>query len=155
MRIFRYSIALMLLAGCAGHPKLYHFPERTSGIKLSANKKEVPVIKDDVVPEVRYASANTSVLPEIVKSNSAVKKIPLYKERKKSPAFKRLFTSAEAVKRSTGLGELDSDLKFAIIFSVAGFVSLVLMVLAKIFGIMGGIGLIIGVVFFTKWLLEQ
>ena len=155
MRIFRYSIAIMLLTGCAGHPKLYHFPERTSGIKLSANKKEGSVKRQDVIPEVLSVSANTSALPEIVKSNSAVKKIPLYKERKKSPAFKRLFTSAEAVKRSTGLGELDSDLKFAIIFSVAGFVSLVLMVLAKIFGIMGGIGLIIGVVFFTKWLLEQ
>jgi hypothetical protein len=155
MRPFRYSFALLLIAGCAGHPKLYHFPARTSGVITPGSKKEVTILKKDVAPEVLIASVKPNSLPEVTSSNSSVKKVPLYKEKKKSPAFKRLFTSAEAVKRSTGLGDLDQDLKFAIIFSVAGFVSLVLMVLAKIFGIMGGIGLIIGVVFFTKWLLEQ
>lgn len=155
MRSFRYLAFLILLAGCAGHPKLYHFPARTSGVITPGSEKEVTILKKDVAPEVLIASVKPNSLPEVTSSYSSVKKVPLYKEKKKSPAFRRLFSSAEALKKSTGLGELDQDLKFAIIFSVAGFVSLVLMVLAKIFGIMGGIGLIVGVVFFTKWLLEQ
>ena len=155
MRSFRYLAFLILLSGCAGHPKLYHFPERTSRVKTPASEKEITVVKEVAVPEVLVASVKPNSIPEVTSSGLSVKKVPLYKEKKKSPAFRRLFNSAEAVKKSTGLGDLDQDLKFAIIFSVAGFVSLVLMVLAKIFGIMGGIGLIVGVVFFTKWLLEQ
>jgi hypothetical protein len=155
MRIIRFSVVIMLIAGCAGQTKLYHFPERTTGMITPPSAVKSQSVNRVVVPEVLTASAKTDMLPVDKPSKSGVKIKAERTVQKKSPVLKRLFNDAEAAKRSVGLSGLDQDLKFSIIFSVAGFVSLVLMVLSKIFGILGGLGLIVGVVFFTKWLLEQ
>lgn len=50
---------------------------------------------------------------------------------------------------------LDEDLKWAIILAAAGMTSLFLMFISQIFGVMGGLMLIAGVVMFSRWVLRQ
>lgn len=50
---------------------------------------------------------------------------------------------------------MDHDLKLAAIFGSVGFVGLLLSNLTLAFAIVGGVALIIGVVFFVKWLIRQ
>jgi hypothetical protein len=50
---------------------------------------------------------------------------------------------------------VDDDLKYAIILGAAGIVALLLLVLSKVFGIIGGIALIGATIFFAKWILAQ
>ena len=56
--------------------------------------------------------------------------------------------SDQAVKRG-----MDNDLKLAAIFGAVGIVALIIS--GNVFYIIGGIALIIGVVFFVKWLVRQ
>lgn len=48
---------------------------------------------------------------------------------------------------------MDNDLKLAAIFGAVGIVALIIS--GDVFYIIGGIALIIGVVFFVKWLVRQ
>ena len=48
---------------------------------------------------------------------------------------------------------MDNDLKLAAIFGAVGIVALIIS--GQVFYIIGGIALIIGVVFFVKWLVRQ
>jgi hypothetical protein len=50
---------------------------------------------------------------------------------------------------------LDHDLKLAAIFGSVGIVGLLLGFAGQFFVVIGAIALIIGVVFFVKWLMEQ
>jgi hypothetical protein len=65
------------------------------------------------------------------------------KERKNSSV-----ESDQSVKRG-----MDNDLKLAAIFGAVGIVALIIS--GNVFYIIGGIALIIGVVFFVKWLVRQ
>ena len=56
---------------------------------------------------------------------------------------------------STQASGMDHDLKLAAIFGAVGIVVLLLGSTTQVFTIIGGIALIIGVVFFVKWLLRQ
>jgi len=58
--------------------------------------------------------------------------------------------SIESVKANKGM---DNDLKLAAIFGAVGLVALIIS--GNVFYIIGGIALIIGVVFFVKWLVRQ
>jgi len=57
------------------------------------------------------------------------------------------------VKETTKASGLDRDLKLAAIFGAVGIVALIIG--GDVFWIIGGIALIIGVVFFVKWLIRQ
>jgi hypothetical protein len=59
----------------------------------------------------------------------------------------------ESTKATTG--DMDSDLKLAAIFGAVGIVGLMLGGATDFFWIIGGIALLIGVVFFVKWLVRQ
>ena len=48
---------------------------------------------------------------------------------------------------------MDNDLKLAAVFGAVGIVALIIS--GQVFYIIGGIALIIGVVFFVKWLVRQ
>ncbi|MBL7871961.1 MAG: hypothetical protein JNM78_10145 [Cyclobacteriaceae bacterium] len=50
-------------------------------------------------------------------------------------------------------GGMDNDLKLAAIFGAVGIVALIIS--GQVFYILGGIALLIGVVFFVKWLIRQ
>lgn len=56
---------------------------------------------------------------------------------------------------STQSSSIDHDLKLAAIFGAVGIVGLLLGSAGQVFTIIGAISLIIGTVFFVKWLLEQ
>jgi F0F1-type ATP synthase assembly protein I len=56
---------------------------------------------------------------------------------------------------STKAAGLDQNLKLAAIFGAVGIVGLLLGTAGQFFVVIGAISLIIGVVFFVKWLLTQ
>lgn len=56
---------------------------------------------------------------------------------------------------STQSSRIDHDLKLAAIFGAVGIVGLLLGSAGQVFTVIGAIALIIGTVFFVKWLLEQ
>jgi hypothetical protein len=75
----------------------------------------------------------------------------LKKELKSIPKNQKNEMSVTSTKSS----RLDHDLKLAAIFGAVGIVGLLLGFAGQFFVVIGAIALIIGVVFFVKWLMEQ
>jgi hypothetical protein len=59
----------------------------------------------------------------------------------------------ESIKAAKKTNAMDHDLKLAAIFGAVGLVALIIS--GDVFYVIGGIALIIGVVFFVKWLVRQ
>ena len=76
----------------------------------------------------------------------------LKKEIKTYVKAKKKAGSVESVKSSNAM---DHDLKLAAIFGAIGVVGLILNSVSVAFGIIGGIALIVGIVFLVMWIIRQ
>lgn len=59
----------------------------------------------------------------------------------------------EGIKESASTKGMDHDLKLAAIFGAVGIIALIIS--GQVFYIIGGIAMLIGVVFFVKWIIRQ
>jgi hypothetical protein len=125
-------------------------PERVSVIKpteLTASTSMAPVeIKKEITPttEVHKTYVQMSKTERKVLRNHLRSEIKTYvKDQKKK-------SEPNTVQATHGL---DNDLKLAAIFGAVGIVALIIG--GDVFWIIGGIAMIIGVVFFVKWLVRQ
>lgn len=151
---------LVLIAGCSA-PRYYgYFGDQSYRFPVpEANQVTRPT--QDQVTEVPLASAADE---ETQLSLAAAPAQPVAKPKTvQRPAVRIRNISQPAGKKAVRLTSysapassgLDDDLKFAIILGAAGLVGLFLMIVSQIFGILGGLLLIGGVVFFTRWMLRQ
>jgi len=115
--------------------------------ELTASTSMAPVeIKKEVAPatEVRKTYIQMSKTERKVLRNHLRSEIKTYvKDQQKK-------TEPNTVQATHGM---DNDLKLASIFGAVGIVALIIG--GDVFWIIGGIALIIGVVFFVKWLVRQ
>lgn len=124
--------------------------QETSGESvLAASTKTTP----NLAIEVSQAEIKENYLKLSKEERKEVRQL-LKKEIKKIGKIQKSQKKEMAVTSTQARG-LDHDLKLAAIFGAVGVVGLLLGSAGQFFTIIGAISLIIGTVFFVKWLMEQ
>jgi hypothetical protein len=160
-------LAIVVLASCSGPKYAYYFDHHdyNAGKKkaLVSVQSEVSPLSVDANEFVASTSETPVVVAEVPAAPVATKKVTymqmtkaekkafrkeLGKEMKRYVAAKKKMNSVEATKAG-----MDHDLKLAVIFGAIGIVGLIIG--GDVFWIIGGIALLIGVVFFVKWIIRQ
>jgi PBP1b-binding outer membrane lipoprotein LpoB len=167
MKKIYYLIAGALVAAACSSPKYtasfnsYESHAAKSAVKPTELPRVTPVNEPVVLASLSSAPVEIStpavdapaVKKTYVQMNNAERKalrnhlrseIRTYVKEKKNSNVE----STQATKRG-----MDNDLKLAAIFGAVGIVALIIS--GNVFYIIGGIALIIGVVFFVKWLVRQ
>lgn len=183
-RNYLIPLAVLFLAACASPKYTYHFDEfdynkgrskAPTGTAIADAAPEASVVAADplkVHAETLVASADNShlVLPPVAVApeTSVAEESPAtsYKDmsraerkefRKEAKALVKTYIKAkkagDEVKAAEAAQAMDHDLKMAAIFGAVGIVALIIG--GDVFWIIGGIALIIGVVFFVLWLSRQ
>jgi hypothetical protein len=170
MKKLIYSVIVLSMVACSGPKYTASFNNVNSTVPYYASKTGTSPAR--INPNQLLAS--TSEIPVLVEepSNTVVPTAkPLRKtymqmtkaERKdlrkylrmeiKSVVNAKKFDKKMGVEAANATKAMDNDLKLAAIFGAVGLVAM--LINGNVFWIIGGIALIIGVVFFVKWLVRQ
>lgn len=162
-----YLIAIVLLGACSSPKYAYNFDyyDYNSGKKA----KQAVIAQGEVIstpnPELLMASKENTMMVdaeavtnESIASSESIKKTYLQMSKTERKEFRKdiknlIKDKKESVKAAKSTKSMDNDLKLAAIFGAVGIVALIIS--GDVFYIIGGIALIIGVVFFVKWLVRQ
>ncbi|MEQ8423102.1 MAG: hypothetical protein RIA63_00230 [Cyclobacteriaceae bacterium] len=162
-----YLLALILISSCSSPKLAYHFDYYDYNSGKKANNNEVAKTESVLEPiqqeSLLASTENTFLLTEPTEATKSESKVEARKtyaqmsksERKefRSDVKKFLKEKKESIKAAKKTNAMDNDLKLAAIFGAVGLVALIIS--GDVFYIIGGIALIIGVVFFVKWLVRQ
>lgn len=171
-RILLILAALAFMASCSSPKYTYNFDHYNynAGKKKTSSVNEV-VANDGpqaIQPEMLTASATVETpAAEITLPTTEAKAAPVKKtyaqmtktERKelrthlKAEVKSSIKAKKESIKNTTATKGMDGDLKLATIFGAVGIAGLIIG--GDVFYIIGGIALLIGVVFFVKWVIRQ
>lgn len=160
-------LAVVVLASCSTPRYSYYFDHQTYPVRKNQTLVE-PVSLSDLSTQltasvsskpVSFAETQTTAAVPLVrktalqlsKTERKVLRHQLKKEVKNNLVARKELNSTQAVKASG----MDQDLKLATIFGAIGIVGLILNSVTIAFGIIGGIALIIGIIFFVKWIIRQ
>ena len=162
---FCYLLALIVITSCSSPKYAYNFDtyDYNSGKKNQHDK----IVDNEsnplrVAPETLLASKENNILlpaeKDKVDSPVTVKKTYAQMSKSERKEFrsdlkKFIKEKKESIKAAKKTNAMDNDLKLAAIFGAVGLVALIIS--GDVFYILGGIALIIGVVFFVKWLVRQ
>ena len=165
-----YLLSIALLAACSAPKYTYNFghynyqtAKKNSEVKASPAVEVAPA--SELVASVNNDPTVISTPVEVVAitptENKAVLKSTVAKEghvQTKREIKKEVKQHIRSVKKAhvesvNATKAIDNDLKLAAIFGAVGIVALIIG--GNVFWIIGGVALIIGVVFFIKWLLRQ
>lgn len=177
--LIRVVGAVLTLAACSSPKYTYNFDhyDYNSGKKRQAEKSFVQVPTEGIGPltfrekDLLASASPVVVVSEEIKISSPFslkEKADRYKSMSKSERRdfrkelkKEIKNYAKELKagdqgaRVTAAKELDDELKLAIIFGAIGITLTVLGGINTIFWVLGVIGLIIGLVFFIRWISTQ
>ena len=169
-RILLILAPAAFMASCSSPKYTYNFDHYNynAGKKKTSSINEVALIEGPqaIQPEMLTASASTAASTGEV-SATEVKSAPIKKtyaqmnrtERKelrtylKADVKNSIKAKKESIKSATSTKGMDGDLKLASIFGAVGIVGLIIG--GDVFYIIGGIALLVGVVFFVKWVIRQ
>ncbi|MFM8739489.1 MAG: hypothetical protein ACKOC0_04710 [Cytophagales bacterium] len=167
MKYIYVLICIVVLSSCSSPKYTAHFPSSN----VDPSYRTTKVVQIETVPtaatenEVLTASTNAaSVALPAEEVRKQVKGIyaKLSKEQKKEvrqllkKEIKAIAKSAKkdaSVTATTAGGGIDEDLKLAAIFGAVGLVGL--LIGGNVFTVIGAIAMIIGLVFFVKWVMRQ
>lgn len=117
--------------------------------ELTASTSMAPV---EIKKEVAHATEVRKTYIQMSKTERKVLRNHLRSEIKTYVKDQKAKLSPKSIEATNAM---DNDLKLAIIFGAVGVVGLMLAGSTDIFWFIGGIALIIGVVFFVKWIVRQ
>jgi len=169
-RTLLFLAAVAFMASCSAPKYTYNFGHYNynAGKKASANAAVVTNGGPQAIqPEMLTGSTSNTVetvemLPLTETKTAPVKKtyaqmtkaerkeLRTYLKTEVKNNIKTKKTSVESMSSTKGM---DNDLKLAIIFGAVGLVGLIIG--GNVFYIIGGIAMLIGVVFFVKWVIRQ
>jgi uncharacterized membrane protein len=130
-----------------------------SPLRLDANAMVASADAESPAPlsETLSAPVTTAAAEAPVKSYKEMSKAERKEFRKEAKELVKAYIKAkkegDEVKATAAAQAMDQDLKMAAIFGAVGIVALIIG--GDVFWIIGGIALIIGVVFFVLWLSRQ
>ncbi len=164
MKKVNLLLIVVFLASCAAPKYSYYFDHYNynAGRKQSLPSKETSVLVVD--PQALTASVTTqpelspvpSTEPVVVVKKTYMQMNKTERKTLRHDLKKEVKTYIAAKKNSiqaAQAGGMDNDLKLAIIFGAVGIVGLIIG--GDVFLIIGGIAMLIGVVFFVKWIIRQ
>ncbi len=179
-RIYVFLLGAIVFASCSSPKYTYHFDhyDYNSGRPKTAETAIAPTpaapaqaVQTEVVESpvlTASASEETQVLATETKASSVDKKASTlsYKEMNKEErkAFRKEVKKefkdyVKAVKKGEQVsaqgGNLDPDLKMAILFGAVGLVLALFGGVSEVFTILGVIAILVGVYFLIKWLIRQ
>lgn len=147
MRYLIFVFAVIILASCSA-PRMSSVPTRKTEryVTVSTYKVAEEKVVASADPEQQIVAV---IAPEVP---VAVPQVQVVKSKKVKALTRKLVNHRYDSPYPEGL---DEDLKWSIVLGTAGLVAIILMVISQLFGIIGGILLIAGVVMFAKWFLRQ
>lgn len=162
--------AVAFMASCSSPKYTYNFDHYNynAGKKKTSSINEVVSIEGPqaIHPEMLTASSsNTASAVEVATTepkSATVKKTYAQMtkvERKelrtylKAEVKKKIQTKKASIENVSSTKSMDGDLKLATIFGAVGIAGLIIG--GDVFYIIGGLALLIGVVFFVKWVIRQ
>ena len=162
-----YLLALILITSCSAPKYAYHFDQydynsgNKSGVATIDIEKEVAPIESQQLlasTDNTFLIEETSSEDKLLTSSEEVRKTYAQMTKSERKEFradvkKYIKEKKESVKAAKKANAMDNDLKLAAIFGAVGLVALIIS--GDVFYILGGIAMIIGVVFFVKWLVRQ
>lgn len=169
------SLACLALCFACSAPKIaykFDYHDYSAGRKTKDVKQEVasnpgplPVNAEELVamepvkeaPATSIESAEKPVITAPTKTyEDMTKKERRELRREFKKEIKEIIKKKDGVKSTEASKAIDNDLKLAAIFGAVGVIGLILSGVAyPLFTIIGGIALIIGVIFLVKWLIRQ
>lgn len=165
-----YLIGIVLLASCSAPKMAYKFDyhDYNAGARAKEIRKEVasnpgPVAADqnELVASAKEESIivtdenQPAVVTNEVQASRSFNDLSKSERRELKKQIKHELKKAKKdnIQNTQSPKGLDQDLKLAAIFGAVGIVGLIIG--GNVFYIIGGLALIIGVVFFVKWLIRQ
>lgn len=156
-----------LLAACSSSKQVAKFPSSRVDVGYHVTKITNTQPEAAAMEEPSTLTASTSAQPVLVPTEEVKNQVKeaykkLSKQEKKEVRQllkKEIKTITKNNKKTpnpdavTARGGIDHDLKLAAIFGAVGLVGL--LIGGNVFTVIGAIALIIGVVFFVKWLIRQ
>ena len=174
MKIRLISLACVALCFACSSPKMaykFDYHDYNAGRKakdvqqeVASNPGPLPVNADQLLamePTKEEAVASIeSVANPIVTAPTKTYEDMTKKERRElrreiKKEIKSIIKKKDGVNSVESTKSMDKDLKLAAIFGAVGLVGLILGGASGVFWIIGGIAMLIGVVFFVKWLVRQ
>jgi hypothetical protein len=168
-RTLLFLAAVAFLASCSTPKYSYNFDhynynagkKKAVASELSANDGLQAIQPEMLTASTRTEISSTSMATPSVEKSTPSKKT--YSQLTKTERTeiknsvkeikKAIKAEKKGVKATDSTKKIDHDLKLAAIFGAVGIVALIIS--GQVFYIIGGIALIIGVVFFVKWLIKQ
>ena len=167
-RYLPHALAIIVLASCSSPKYTYHFDryDYNKGKQQKVSQADFEVSPISVNDQTLLASTDAHVvlLPETpsvpadVTSNhnslTKTEKKEVRKEAVKSvKEYVKAVKAGEKEKAEQMAKAMDSDLRWAAIFGAIGITALIIG--GDVFYIIGGIAMIVAVVFLVKWLIRQ
>lgn len=167
MKFRLLSLAFVALCAACSSPKMaykFDYHDYNAGRKskdvqqeVAANPGPTPVAAGQLVAEAAETPvvvAEGKTYDEMTKKERRAFVKEIRKEIKQEiKEVKKTLKKKDNVENVQASKAIDRDLKLAAIFGAVGLVALIIS--GQVFWIIGGIALIIGVVFFVKWLIRQ
>lgn len=173
MNMKQRLLSLAIAAACVGcsTPKMaykFDYHDYNAGRKAKEVKEEVasnpgPVMVNpetlvamEPVKEAPVSSIETAEKPQVLASTKTFEDMSKKERRELRKEIKneiKNLLKKDGGQSVTATKAIDKDLKLAAIFGAVGLVGLIIS--GEIFYIIGGIALIIGIVFLVRWLIRQ
>lgn len=162
-------LSLVVLASCSAPRYSYYFDH----YNYNAGKKQPPPVKERATLSIdsQMLMASAAEQPLVIsktpsESVTLAKNTYLQMTKMEQKEFrhnlkKEIKTYVKANKKAGSVesakisNAMDHDLKLAAIFGAIGVVGLILNSVSVAFGIIGGIALIVGIVFLVMWIIRQ
>ncbi len=164
MKKIIYLLTAVLFAACSS-PKYtasfnsYDTPSGYRPVKASeaqvtaTNSPELLASTSNAPVEIKREVASTEVRKTYVQMSKTERKVLRNHLRSEIRNYVKDQKAKLSPQSTEATNAMDNDLKLAAIFGAVGIVALIIG--GDVFWIIGGIALIIGVVFFVKWLVRQ
>ena len=167
MKKLKYVLVAVVIASCSGPKYTASFKSYEKNLSHNydaATKSQQTIIAPDVEPIQLLASTAASpvVFKHATKEETGKTYLQMTKGERKElrqqlqsevKSFVKVQKKNLGVESGKATAAMDKDLKMAAIFGAVGFVAMAIG--GDLFWIVGGIALIIGVVFLVKWLVRQ
>lgn len=164
MKLRLLSLACVALCAACSSPKIaykFDYHDYNAGRKSKEVQQEVASNPGPAPIQAESLVATESETPVVVAEGKTYEKMSkkertaFVKEVKKEIKKIKKIVKKDNVKEVKETKAMEKDLKLGLIFMSVGFVGLLLSGAGQVFTIIGAIALIIGVVFFVKWLIRQ
>ena len=162
---FSFLVAIIIFASCSSPKYAYHFDtyDYNSGKKgekvvaaVAEQSAITPIDANELVASAEISTPMMMTAPAV--NTEEVRKTYLSMTKSERKEVRKTIKNSlkekkDNIKAVNKTNAMDNDLKLAAVFGAVGLVALIIG--GDVFWIIGGIAMIIGVVFFVKWLVRQ